>query len=454
MSDMRLTAFDVADRLGLRRPTRNMIIRHVVTDSRQVQENTLFAAIVGERVDGHDFIPALDEKFENVMFLCSKKTGARHDELICNDVLRALGDVAALHLSMLPAKRIAVTGSVGKTTTKEMIACALAGKYAVQKSLANRNNELGMPLTAFTVDESHGAAIFEMGMRGKGQIDYLARRVRPQVGVITNIGVSHIELLGSRENICAAKMELGNYIASDGVLLLNGDEPLLRAAAKKTPARVRFFGIDSDADYRAKDIVLNEHSVHYTLCCKEGEYSITLPVGGKHMVYNSLVAFAVANELNIPAEITVKQLASYQDGGLRQNIYKEADLVIFDDTYNAAPESMQASLSVMSAYPNRKIAVLADMLELGDYAEQAHREVGQACKETKTDILISFGNFAQTMVNGFGDTDNGYALPDRGAALEKLCEVARTGDIILFKGSHAMQCDVLLQDFIKRWKSK
>lgn len=449
---MKLTAFDVADRLGLRRPARNMIIRQVVTDSRQVKENTLFAALVGERVDGHDFIPTLDTKFQNVMFLCSKKTGAKHDELVCDDVLRALADVASLHLQSMPAKRVAVTGSVGKTTTKEMIACALSGKYSVQKSLANRNNELGMPLTAFTVDESHGAAIFEMGMRGKGQIDYLARRVRPKVGVITNIGVSHIELLGSRENICAAKMELANYIARDGVLILNGDEPLLREAAKNVPAKVCFFSIDTAGDYRAENITLSENAIAFTLHCSKGTFDVTVPCGGKHTVYNALAAFAVADALEVAPEIILKQLSCYADGGLRQNIYKEADLLIFDDTYNAAPESMQASLGVMSAYPNRKIAVLADMLELGDYSQEAHQKVGTACNECGTDVLISFGSFSQTMVDAF--KGQGYAFDTREEALEKLLEIAKKEDIILFKGSHSMQCDILLQDFLKRWKNK
>ena len=442
----------MADRLGLRRPARNMIIRNVVTDSRQVAENTLFAAIVGERADGHDFIPTLDAKFENVMFLCSRKTGAKHAEFVCDDVLRALADIAELHLQTVPARRVAVTGSVGKTTTKEMIACALAGKYDVQKSLANRNNELGMPLTAFTVTEQHGAAIFEMGMRGKGQIKYLARRVRPEVGVITNIGVSHIELLGSRENICQAKMELSEYIVEDGVLLLNGDEPLLRAAAEKCPAKVRFFGIDTEADYRAKEVQIHQNSVCYTLCVDGGEYKVQLPVGGKHQVYNSLAAFAVARELRVPTQKILEQLAGYQDGGLRQNIYTAGDLIIFDDTYNAAPESMRASLGVLGAYPNRKIAVLADMLELGDYSGEAHRDVGAACTESGVDLLISYGDFAATMVNAF--TGEGYAFGDRAAALEKLCKTARSGDVILFKGSHSMQCDQLLQDFLKRWNHK
>lgn len=450
---MKLTAFDIADRLGLHRPGRNMMIRRVVTDSREVGENTLFAALVGEHNDGHNYIAQLDGKYKNVLFLCSRRMGARN-ELVCSDVLQALADIARMHLEQLPAKRVAVTGSVGKTTTKEMIDCALRGKYHVQKSLANRNNELGMPLTAFSVEDHHEVAVFEMGMRGKGQIDYLARRVKPHVGVITNIGVSHIELLGSRENICTAKMELGNHIAPGGVLLLNGDEPLLREAAKHVGATVRWFGIEEEADYRAKDISMTENALSYILCCKGEEYSVQIPGSGKHMVYDSLAAFAVAMELEVPAQVICRQLAAYEDGGLRQHIYKEADLILFDDTYNASPESMEAALGVMSAYPNRKIAVLADMLELGNFAEEAHRKVGAACKQTGTDLLITYGDFAKTMAEGFGDEERCFALADRQSALECLLSRVRAGDIILFKGSHAMQCDELLKEFLKRWNNK
>ena len=451
---MKLSAFDVADRLGLRRPARNMIIRRVVTDSRQVEENTLFVAIVGQRIDGHDFIATLDNQYENIMFLTTREVKARHDVLVCDDALQALADIAQLHLDTQRAHRVAVTGSVGKTTTKEMIACALSGKYCVQKSLANRNNELGMPLTAFTVDEQHDVAVFEMGMRGKGQIKYLARRVRPEVGVITNIGVSHIELLGNRENICAAKMELGDYIAVGGVLLLNGDEPLLRKAAETTAAQVMFFAIHSEADYRARDVVLRENAVEYTLVKGEERFAVSVPAGGEHMVYNSLAAFAVADRLGVPAETILAALARYEDGGLRQNIYAADTLTIFDDTYNAAPESMQASLGVMSAYPHRKIAVLADMLELGDYSREAHRKVGRACRETGTDILISYGEFAGEMTDAYARPETSYAVATREQALETLLGVVKDGDMILFKGSHSMQCDLLLQEFLKRWKSK
>lgn len=448
---MKLYAFDIADRLGLRRPHRNTLITKIVTDSREVEENTLFAALIGERADGHDYIPALDEKFHSIIFLTSRKTGAVHTEFVCSDVLRALADIAALYLESLPAIRVAVTGSVGKTTTKEMIDCVLSGKYQVQKSLANRNNELGMPLTAFSVEPKHQVAIFEMGMRGLGQIDYLARRVKPHIGVITNIGLSHIELLGSRENICKAKMELANHIVRGGVLILNGDEPLLRQAAKGQ-SRVRWFGIDEEADYRAVDIAISENSVSFTLEHKGEKYPITLPGSGRHLVYDALSAFAVAMEMNVPVKVICSQLSVYQDGGLRQHIFREEDIIFFDDTYNASPESMRAALSVMSVYPNRKIAVLADMLELGDYAQQAHETVGEHCKENNVDILITFGEYARTVAKSFAGES--YVCNDRLEALETLLQVAQKEDIILFKGSHSMKCDVLLQDFIKRWKNK
>lgn len=448
---MKLYAFDIADRLGLRRPHRNTLITKIVTDSREVEENTLFAALVGERVDGHDYIPRLDEKFSSVLFLTSRKMGTKHTEFVCSDVLRALADIAAYYLTTLPAYRVAVTGSVGKTTTKEMIDCVLSGKYQVQKSLANRNNELGMPLTAFSVEPAHEVAIFEMGMRGSGQIDYLARRVRPHVGVITNIGVSHIELLGSRENICKAKMELARHIVHGGRLILNGDEPLLRQAAEKEPG-VRWFGMEQAADYFADNVVISKENVSFVLHHGAEQYEITLNGSGKHLVYDALAAFAVGMEMQVPPEVICAQLAAYQSGGLRQHIFKQDNILLFDDTYNAAPESMQAALGVLSVYPNRKIAVLADMLELGDYAPEAHKSVGESCEQNKVDILICFGEYAGVMASGFAGES--YVCKDRAEALETLLKVAKEEDIILFKGSHSMQCDVLLEDFIKRWKDK
>ena len=446
---MKLSAFEIADALHAVRPCVNTEICEITTDSRTVGEHTLFAALAGERFDGHDFIPSLDDQFQQIVFLTDRPIQTKNAVIVCEDVLQALADIAALHLQQLSLLKVAVTGSVGKTTTKEMIASVLSAHFAVQKSLANRNNELGMPLTAFSVTEQHTAAVFEMGMRGRGQIDFLARRVRPDIGVITNIGTSHMELLGSRENICKAKMELADCLSEKGVLLLNGDEPLLRSAAKDCSCQVRFFGLDAACDYRAENIENTRFGTRFTLWYREKSISVFLPVTGEHNVYNALAAFAVAYEAGMdPAQI-VSKLSSYHDGGLRQSIYEEGGLLFFDDSYNASPESMRAALSVMRLYPNRKVAVLSDMLELGEASETAHREVGSFARRSGVDELICFGTLSAQTAQGFGA--GAHFFDNRAAALEYLLKNVHKDDMILFKGSHAMACDKLLHDFKKRW---
>ncbi len=448
---MRLNVFDIADALGLKRPAENTGIRNIVTDSREAGENTLFAALTGERADGHDFIPALDEKIDSIAFLASRPMNTRHACLVCGDVLEALGDIAALHLSKLRAKKIAITGSVGKTTTKEMVSYVLEGAFRTQKTLANRNNELGMPLTAFSVTEEHDMAVFEMGMRGFGQIEYLASRVRPDIGVVTNIGTVHMELLGSRENICKAKMELADHIAPGGVMILNGDEPLLRGYARDHGIRPLYFGIDTPADFAAAEIRMDQTGTHYTLSCDGRDFPVYLPVAGRHNVYNSLAAFAVAYTVGEDPDIILARLASFSDGGLRQNIYFENGILYFDDTYNASPEAVRASLDLMKQYPNRKIAVLADMLELGGQAPDLHFGIGEYCRAAGVDEIICYGPLSENTARGFG---GGRWSPDQKGALRALTEVARENDMILFKGSHAMACDKLLSDFKKRWNER
>lgn len=451
---MKLYAYEIADRLGLHRPIGDFAIERIVTDSRQAGENTLFAAIVGERSDGHDYIPELARKYKNIAFLVTRDIKCGKPTIVCGDILTALANIAELYLDKLSIRKCAVTGSVGKTSTKEMIACALSAQYKTQKSLANRNNELGMPLTAFSIEPEHEACVFEMGMRGFGQISYLARRVKPNVGVITNIGSSHIELLGSRENICKAKMELADCIAPGGVLLLNGDEPLLRAAAEEARVTTKFFGMERAADYFADTLVTETDRVSFKLHHEGKTYDVTVGEAGRHTAVNALTAIATATEMGVAIEKAIAQMAAFHDGGLRQHIYDENGITYFDDTYNASPESMNAALGVMSAYPNRKIAVLADMLELGEHSIEAHRLVGRYCTEHGVDKLIAYGTYAPQMAEGFDAPTKTVVCADRAEALAALAKVARQGDIILFKGSHAMQCDVLLQEFKKGWNTK
>ena len=448
---MKLFAYDIADALGLPHPAVNIEIRHIVTDSREVRENTLFAALAGERVDGHDFIPALDQTQKDILFLTSRPMDTRNGCLVCEDVLEALGDIAALHLSRLNVKKVAITGSVGKTTTKEMVSYVLEGAFRTQKTLANRNNELGMPLTAFSVEETHETAVFEMGMRGFGQIAYLASRVRPDIGVVTNIGTVHMELLGSRENICKAKMELADHLSPEGIMILNGDEPLLRQYAAHHGIKAQYFGIRTKADFFARDICMSRDGVKYTLVCENREFPVSLPVAGEHNVYNSLAAFAVAYRLGEDPAVILGRLASFSDGGLRQNIYMENGILYFDDTYNASPEAVCASLDLMRQYPNRKIAVLADMLELGPQEAELHQRVGAYCRSAGIHTLICYGPLSENTAQGFG---GGKWFADRDGALAALLETARENDMILFKGSHAMACGKLLSDFKKRWNER
>ncbi len=451
---MKLSLLEIALALGLAKPERSFTVTQVSTDSRNIGEGGLFAALKGEKFDGHDFVERIDQSFDDVAFLVERKIeGVRGEQLVCDNVLEALADIAALHVGTLPAKRLAVTGSVGKTTTKEMLAVALSAKYKTQKSIGNRNNELGMPLTAFSADESHEAIIFEMGMRGRGQIDYLARRVCPQIGVITNIGTSHIELLGSRENICAAKMELADHIAENGVLVINGDEPLLLKAAKEKKINFSTFGIENPCDFFAKDITYFEDRTRFTVQTDEGDFVLEIPAAGRHIVYDALAAFAAAAKAGVPMPQICQKLSLYHDGGLRQNIYTENGITFFDDTYNASPESMMAALSVLARFPTRKVAVLADMLELGTHSEKAHRSVGEACQKNGVDLLICYGTDAKYIAEQ-AQIKNSACFANREEALEHLVKCAKKEDVILFKGSNAMQTGSLLTEFKKRWAQK
>lgn len=452
---MKLSLSKIAAQLNLPIPKEQFDVTNITTDSRRAEEFCLFAALQGERCDGHDFVAQLDMNFDHIAFLVEREIeGVRAPQLVCKNVLEALADIAKLHLDTMPAIRLAVTGSVGKTTTKEMMACTLSAAYNVQKSLGNRNNELGMPLTAFSVTKEHNAVIFEMGMRGLGQIAYLAQRVRPKIGVITNIGTSHIEILGSRENICRAKMELASYIQPDGVLIVNGDEPLLREACDKSPVAVKTFGIDTPCDYQAQDIEYLENRTKFTIVSDEAKTDIDIPSPGRHTVYNALAAFAVAAQLGINGQEIAHQLSLYYDGGLRQNIYNEQGLVFFDDTYNASPESMCAALGVMQRFPNRKIAVLADMLELGDFSKAAHRQVGECCRNSGVDRLICYGEMARHIVEGADMGAGAVWCENKESALRVLESIVQEDDIILFKGSHAMQTGTVLTEFKKRWAGR
>lgn len=420
-------------------------VTDVVTDSRKATAGCLFAALEGERVDGHSFIPQLDQQFSPMVFLGTKPMNTRNPYILVTDVRKALGLVAKAHLKELPAKVIGVTGSVGKTTTKNFILSALRPAMQVSGTAGNMNNELGVPLTALAVGEKDRAAVIEMGMRGLGQIEYLTQFITPDIAVITNVGVAHLELLGTRENIARAKLEMVDALR-DGVALLNGDEPLLR---NRTEKPCRYFGFGAENDYRA----VNIEGSTFTLCYPEGELSVTLQVAGEHQIMNALAAFGVGHLLGVSPALLKQGLESFCGDGRRQFTETVGTVTVIDDTYNASPDSMRAALKVLAASKGRKIAVLGDMLELGAFEEEGHRSVGAMCNEYGIDTVVAVGTRAAMIYDAVTRGEK-YSVSTREEALPLLEKLVQEGDTLLFKASNSMGFDKLANALKERMKNR
>lgn len=442
-----LTVDKIARALNAPAPEQDFAITRVVTDSRKGEEGCLFAAIKGERVDGHSFIPALDEKLENVVFLGTKPMTTRHPYFVVEDVLVALGLLAKAHLEELPAKIVGVTGSVGKTTTKNFILSALAPAMQVSGTQGNMNNELGVPLTGLAVADTDQAAVVEMGMRGLGQIHYLTQFIAPDLAVITNIGVAHLELLKSRVNIARAKLELVDALRPGGKALLNGDEPLLyRARPEK---ECYYFGLSAHNDYRAENI----RERCFTLCYPGGSLEIALQVEGEHQIMNALAAFGTGHLLGVAPELLKTGIEAFTGDGRRQFTETVGGVTVIDDTYNASPDSMAAALKVLASKPGRRVAVLGDMLELGEYEVPGHRQVGALCGELGIDCVITAGKLAKIIYDALpAETEKYYAL-SREEALPLLGQI-RPGDTVLFKASNSMGFDRLAAALKERMGKK
>lgn len=442
---MKLTLNEIAQKTGGALCGCDMTVTGLETDSRRVNGGCIFAAIKGARADGYDFIPSLDS-LENIAYLTDRAPkSVKNPYIVVPDVIRAIGDIAALHLEKLPAKTVAVTGSVGKTTTKNFIAAALSECMRVNFSKGNHNNELGMPLSVLETAEDDSAVVLEMGMRGFGQIEYLCGIARPDVAVITNIGISHIELLGSRENILKAKCEIIDALPAGGTAVLNGDDDMLQTVS--TDKKTLRFGIENEScDIRAVNIVDNSFDMLYG----GKSYKVRLAVEGRHNIYNALAAAAVGITLGCDINRLICGIEAFEGDGKRQSIYEFCGLRIFDDTYNASPASMAAAMSVMRGYDGRKVLVLADMLELGDYSAGAHRGLAQNVRNLHASVVVCIGNEMRNLYNALGDM-TAFWCADNSQARDVLMQNVRPGDNILFKGSQSMNVAGLLKDFKGEW---
>ena len=419
----------------------DITVTEIVTDSRAAACGSLFAAFKGEWVDGFDFIKNIDS-VGGVAYLCDRlPQNTNNPAVVVDDVLTAVGKIARAHLLSLDIKKIAVTGSVGKTTTKEFIRACLERAVSVHSAKGNKNNELGLPLTALGATDAHKAIILEMGMRGLGQIEYLCNIAKPDIAVITNIGICHIELLGSRENILKAKLEAVDALGVDGVAVLNGDDDMLKTV--RTDKKTLLYGIDNEnCDIRACDVVDNS----YTLLFEGRRYPVSLNVKGLHNIYNSLAAIAVGITLGIDIPSLIEGAEAFAGDGSRQNIYELCGYTLFDDTYNASPDSMRASMSVLKGLPGRHAVVLGDMLELGDMTKTAHEGLADAVYSCNAQLVILVGGHMRSLYNKLENVEK-YICADSKEAAEILKKTAKKGDAVLFKGSNSMRLDIALKCF-------
>ena len=423
-------------------------------DSRNILPGQLFLALRGVR-DGHDFIDAAMERGAAAV-LCSRKVGD-YPAIYVEDPRRALGDIAREELNRIGAKVVGVTGSVGKSTTKEMIVAVLESTYVVSKTPANHNNDIGMPMAILGMPANTEVAVLEMGMNHFGEIAYLSDIAHPDVAVIVNIGTMHMEFLGSQEGIRKAKMEIVEGMDPKGLLLLNGDDVLLRNLDRKPKQRITYFGCSQGCDIQGFDVRQEEAGLH--LCVEAGRLTIPveLRLEGEHYVPDALAAVAVGLKLMVHPEKITESLKAFRNLSGRQEIIKTKDYTIIKDCYNAGPESMTAALKVLGNKPGRKIAVLGDMLELGDCAQAEHYKIGRIAAE-KADLVFAYGPLSARVkdgtVTGGMSEDRGQAFQDKNELVKALKRVAKPGDVLLFKASRGIHLEQVLDAFLRESEEK
>lgn len=443
----KMSVTDIASAVG-GKAVADGFVTSVFTDSRKSRKGGLFIALEGDKFDGHEFIKsAVDSGAAAVM--CRKKTDVNVPVIYVENTKDALLKLSAFYRASFDIPVIGLTGSVGKTTTKDMIALVASAKYNTLKTQGNLNNDIGMPMTLLSMEENTECAVIEMGMNHFGEISRLTSASRPTIGVITNIGVSHIENLGSRENILKAKLEIIEGMTKGSPLILNGDNDMLKAVMSER-FRIVFFGIDNPVcKVRADDITESGGCTQFTVISYGERARAELPAIGRHNVYNALAAIAVGHELGIELKDCAEALKNYVPSGMRQNIVRKNGVTFIEDCYNASPDSVKASLNALAGInAKRRIAVLGDMLELGGYSQTAHELCGEYCAQSGVDILLAYGEMSAATAqsaekNGVRYTER-FTDPDKLAVY--LAGLLREGDAVVFKASHGMHLENVIKN--------
>ena len=413
-------------------------ITAITTDSRTITPGCIFAAIPGARVDGHDFIASAGEQGAACV-LCNRAVEADVPQIIVPDTQEALRHIAAFYRSQFDFPFVGVTGSVGKTTAKEMIAAVLSARFETLKTEKNFNNELGVPLTLFRLREEHQAAVVEMGISGFGEMTRLADMVRPEIAVFTLIGDSHLEFLGDRAGVLRAKSEMISGMLEDAVVIANGDDILLRE--HDFCRRTILFGLGENCDVRAVEEKADGiDGMRCVILSGERHIEAHIPAFGRHMVYAALMGAAVGIALGLTDEEIARGISRYETVGSRGRILETGHITVLDDCYNANPTSCRAALESLSMLQGRKVAILGDMLELGDNGPALHREVGEYAAELGIRVLACGPISRATAEVGDGLW---FETPEELMSVlgENICE----GDCVLVKASHGMHLERIVE---------
>ena len=433
---------------------RDEIIKNISTDTRDICGDTLFIAIKGEKYDGHDFMDDAVIKGASCVLADHILSEAQSEyTVLAENTLTAFGAVATYHKKRIDPLTAAVTGSVGKTTTKEFIYSVFSERYVTLKTEGNFNNEVGLPKTMLLLEQRHEAAVFELGMSGKGEIGRLSLCAEPDIAVITNIGTAHIEYLKTKENIRDAKMEITKGLKQGGTLILNGDDPLLKGAENGVCAANVVYAASRNtrAQYKVNNIRRDGGNMIFDI---NGVSGIRIPVIGEHNVLDAAYAYAAGKAARMTDDEIKRGLLNFRNTGMRQRIYETCDYTVIEDCYNASPESMTAALKLLGSYKNngRKIAVLGDMRELGEMSAGLHREIGKAAAQNNIGALFTFGKAASEIGAGYtsesicsGELYSFENLSDVKTIGEALKNYIKAGDAVLFKASRAVELERVIK---------
>lgn len=438
----KLFSFDTTD---------DRAVKGVVIDSRLIKKDFLFIASKGERVDGHDYIEAAIKQGAMAVVCERPPKDTTIPYIIVEDSLLALKDIATWYRMQLDIPVVGITGSVGKTSTKEFVSSVLSMKYKVLKTEGNYNNEIGLPLTILRIDNSHDIAVVEMGISDFGEMHRLSKIAKPDYCLLTNIGQCHLEQLGSREGILKAKSEIFDFMSEDGRIILNGDDDMLSTIQRVKEITPLRYGLSSDMDIYADNIISkglrgSEYNLHY----KNETISVHSPMPGRHMILNALAAAAVGWMLGLSGKEIAQGIAKLQPVSGRNNIIAHKKLTIIDDCYNANPVSMKAAIDLLTMTDTRKLAILGDMGELGKHENQLHKDVGAYAATNNIDIIICVGSLAINMYEGAKDllsnnADNLFYYKTRDELIKALPDLLSEGDTILVKASHFMGFDRIIE---------